>query len=282
MALRRARLANVTVVAVVVAIAAAAGVDAIRGHERRPPPALRPAAAALARAHARGTLYLVDSACRLHAFRLPSLLAVPAPRARACSVAVAPRRLSSASWSLWRPGARLVAFCRRGRVLVRAETGPTLPFIVGCAPAWSPTGALTLVRHGSVVQFVPHGRAEVVLPAHGIREVAWVGSRLAVVEGRRVVVFDGAVASVVWRFRAPVHGLRGSPRGMWLSVVVGTRVLVLDGNLHVRRSIAGRALSWSPDERMLAIARASGVVVEQAGRVVTTIPLRARDVAWRS
>src|SRR5205823_11986069 len=176
-------------------------------------PALRPAATALAAGHVSGTLYFADAGCRLRALALPSLLPVAAARVRACYVTIAPQRLSSASWSLWRPGARLVAFCRHGRVLVRAEGGPTLPFIVGCAPSWSPTGALTLVRHGSVVQFVPHGRAEVVLPARGIREVAWVGSRLAVVEGRRVVVFDGAVASVVRRFRAPVHGLRGSPRG---------------------------------------------------------------------
>jgi len=275
------RLANVAVVVVVVAVVAAAGVDAIRGHERRPPQALRPAAAALAAAHVTGTLYLVDSACRLRALRLPSLLAAPAPRARACSVAVAPERLSSASWSLWRPGARLVAFCRRGRVLVRAERGPTLPFIVGCAPAWSPTGALTLVRHGSVVQFVPHGRAEVVLPAQRIREVAWLGRQLAALVGGRVVVFDGPSPIFRRSFPRPLDRLRASPRGSWLSVRSGRRIFVLDANLRVRRTLVARAVGWSPDERELATATAGGVSIERGGHVVARIPIGARDLAWR-
>ncbi|HEX6702412.1 MAG TPA: hypothetical protein VF101_16915 [Gaiellaceae bacterium] len=277
------RVANVAVVGAVAVVVAAAGVDAFRGgHAHRPPPALRPAADALARAHARGTLYYVDARCRLHALRLPSLVAAPAPRVRACSVAVAPHRLSSASWSLWRPGARLVAFCRRGRVLVRAERGPTLPFIVGCAPAWGPRGALTLVRHGSVVQFVPHGRAEVVLPARGIREVAWLGSRVAVLEARRVVIFDGALPSAEQRVAGRRVGmLRASPLGTRLSLVTGRRVLIFDGELRLRRSLAGAAVAWSPDEHDLAIARGARIVVEQDGRTVATIPLRARDLAWR-
>ena len=281
MALTRARVANAAVVGAVAVLVAAAGVDAIRRHDRRAPAALRPAAAELAAAHVSGTLYLVDDACRLRALRLPSLFAVQAPRARACSVAVAPHRLSSASWSLWRPGARLVAFCRRGRVLVRAERGPTLPFIVGCAPAWGPTGALTLVRRGSVVQFVPHGRAEVVMPARGVREVAWLGSRLAVLEGHRIVVFDGAVPIAERRFPGPLVRLRASPRGAWLAVRTGRRLLVLDGRLSLRRSVVARAVAWSPDERDVALARGKSVLVERAGRVVARIPIAARDLAWR-
>jgi hypothetical protein len=277
------RVANVAVLGVVAVVGAAAGVDVFRGgHERRPPPLLRPAADALARAHVRGTLYYVDADCRLHALRLPSLVAVPTARVRACSVAVAPHRLSSASWSLWRPGARLVAFCRRGRVLVRAERGPTLPFIVGCAPAWGPTGALTLVRHGSVVQFVPHGRAEVVLPASGIREVAWLGSRVAVLEARRIVVFDGALPSAVRRVAGRLGALRASPLGTRLSLVAGRRVLIFDRELRLCRSLAAAAVAWSPDEHDLAIARGPHIVVERSGRTVAKIPLRARDLAWRT
>ena len=275
------RVANVVVVALVVAVVAAAGVDAIRGHPRRPAPALRPAAAALAKAGVGGTLYFTDAACRLRALRLPSLLPAAAPRVRSCSVAVAPQRLSSASWSLWRPGERLAAFCRRGRVLVRAERGPTLPFIVGCAPAWSYTGALTLVRHGSVVQFVPHGRAEVVLPEQGIREVTWLGSRLVVLERDRVVLFDGARPSAHLKMRVAVDRLRASPRGRWIAVRAGRSVLVLDGRLRVRQRVVARAIAWSPDDRELAIARGAEIVVERDGAVVAQIPLPAHDLAWR-
>src|SRR5205814_1799399 len=97
------------------------------------------------------------------------------------------------------------------------------------APAWGPAGALTLVRRGSVVQFVPHGRAEVVLPARGVREVAWLGSRLAVLDGnRRVIVLDGAVRVAQRPFRRRLDQLRASPRGTSLSVRSGRRIFVLD------------------------------------------------------
>jgi hypothetical protein len=279
MAVTRARVANAAVVGAVALVVGAAGVDAIRGSGTHESEATR----ALAAAHVHGTLYVVDAACRLRALRLPSLQRVAAAHVRGCSVAIAPSRLSSASWSLWRPGARLVAFCRRGRVLVRAEHGPTLPFIVGCAPAWGPTGALTLVRRGSVVQFVPHGRAEVVLPARGVREVAWLGRRLSVLEGsRRIVVFDGALPVAERSFRGRLDRLRASSRGTSLAVRSGRRILVLDRALRLRRSLAAGAVAWSPDERELAIASARSIVIERAGRVVARIPLSARDLAWRS
>ena len=270
------RVANVFVVGAVAVLVAAAGFDAIRGSHHHESATAR----ALAAAHVSGTLYLVDARCRLRALRLPSLRPVAAPRARACSVAVAPRRLTSASWSLWRPGARLVAYCRGGRVLVRAERGPTLPFIVGCAPAWSPTGALTLVRHGSVVQFVPHGRAEVVVPARGVREVTWLGRRLVVLGRGKITVLGGAVSVAERTVASSFHDLRASPRGTRLTVRAGGRVVVFDPRLVVRRIVRARAVAWSPDERDLAIARPGGIRIERDGRLVATIPIAARDVAW--
>jgi hypothetical protein len=165
-------------------------------------------------------------------------------------------------------------------VLVRAERGPTLPFIVGCAPAWSPTGALTLVRHGSVVQFVPHGRAEVVVPARGVREVTWLGRSLVVLGRGRLTVLAGAAPVAERRVAASFGRLRASPRGTRLTARAGRRVVVFGRTLDVRRVVAARAVAWSPDERELAIARKSGITIERDGRVVATIPLGAQDVAW--
>ncbi|MDX6510559.1 MAG: hypothetical protein QOE36_63, partial [Gaiellaceae bacterium] len=125
------------------------------------------------------------------------------------------------------------------------------------------------------------GRAEIVLPANGVSEVAWLGSRLAVLEADRIVLFDGAVPMVERRLPGPLRGLRASPRGTWLAVTRGRRVLVLDQRLRIVRSVTARAIGWSPDEQELAIASAKSIRVERAGRAVTTIPIAAHDLAWR-
>ncbi|MDX6513145.1 MAG: hypothetical protein QOE36_2649, partial [Gaiellaceae bacterium] len=183
----------------------------------------------------------------------------------------------------WAPGSRLVAFCRGGRVVVRAERGPTLPVIVGCAPAWAASGALTLVRQGTVVQFVPHGRAEVILPRHGVTRVAWLGHTLAAVVGRSTLVLTaGGAFDVERRLPGPIDRLWASPRGTWLAVRTGRRIVVLDRRLHIRNTIDGGAIAWSPDERWTALANAGRVsLVRNDGRATVTLQLRAHDLAWR-
>ena len=77
-----------------------------------------------------------------------------------------------------------------------------------------------------------------------------------------------------------IHGLRASPRGTRLTARAGGRVVVFDPALAVRRIVAARAVAWSPDEHQLAIARRSGIRIERDGRLVATIPIGARDLAW--
>lgn len=283
----KARLANAVVVLAVAIVGIAAVVDAVRsgGPRERRVAGTSATADALRAAGAHGTLYFTDDRCRFQALRLPSLAAAPAPRAVACSVAVADQPLRSASWSLWKPGSRLVAFCARGRVFVRAERGPSLPFIVGCAPAWAPTGALNLVRRGSVVQFAPHGRAEVILRRHAfgsIGGIAWIGTRLAVATGRTLFLLDGNTPVGARALPEPVSRLRASPGGSWLAARSGRSIVVLDLDLRLRRTLpAARALAWSPDERWRAIAYARTVRLVSRDGAAVTLPLVARDLAWR-
>lgn len=281
------RLATALVLFAVAVVGVAAVVDAVRGHSRdeRRVAGSAAVADALRAAGARGTLYFADGRCRVRAIRLPSLAAAPAPQASACSIAVADRPLSSASWSIWRAGSRLVAYCARGRVFVRAERGPKLPFIVGCAPSWAPEGALDLVRRGSVVQFAPHGRAEVILRREDVGSVhgiAWLGPRLAAAAGRTLLLLDGNTPVAARAMPEPVSRLRASPGGSWLAVRSGRSIVVLDLDLRLRRTLpAARALAWSPDERWRAIAYARTARLVRRDGSAVTLPLVARDLAWR-
>src|SRR5204862_8175638 len=94
---------------------------------------------------ATGVLYFVDSACRLHALRLPSLAATPAPRDGGCRALVSPAS-APPGWSLWPRHTPLAARCdEHRRVIVTAAAGPSLPMIGGCAPAWRPDGSMTYI-----------------------------------------------------------------------------------------------------------------------------------------
>ena len=256
---------------------------------------------------ASGVLYFVDSACRLHALRLPSLAATPAPRDGGCRALVSPAS-APPGWSLWPRNTPLAARCdEHRRVIVSAAAGPSLPMIGGCAPAWRADGSMTYIRRGAIVQFPRTGRAQVLrsrsqlagalegLPAlrgvggwHAIR-VAWLsparfavlasnGSRtaLAVFSGRRVVALKA-------RLPSRVTELRGSPRGSY--VVLGTAggVRVYDARRRdlprVRRFGILVSVAWSSDERWRAVAQEQRVLLV-GPHVSVVLPLRALDLAW--
>ena len=254
-----------------------------------------------------GVLYFVDSACRLHALRLPSLVATPAPRDGGCRALVSPAS-APPGWSLWPRNTPLAARCdEHRRVIVSAIAGPSLPMIGGCAPAWRPDGSMTYIRRGAIVQFPRTGRAQVLRSAsqldgalerqrglRGLRgwrasRVAWLGpSRFAVLAsngsrtvlavflGRRIVALKPRVPSLVIE-------LRGSPRGNF--VVLGTAggVQVYDARRRdlprVRRFGLLVSVAWSSDERWLALGREQKVLLVGPRRSVV-LPLRALDLAW--
>ena len=254
-----------------------------------------------------GVLYFVDSTCRLHALRLPSLAAAPAPQAGGCHALVSPAS-APPGWSLWPRDTPLAAHCdKHRRVVVSAAAGPSLPMIGGCAPAWRPDGSMTYIRRGAIVQFPRTGRAQVLrsrsqladaldsVPALGglsgwrANRVAWLSparfavlastasrSVLAVFSGRRIVAL---------RLRVPtgVGELRGSPRGNYVMLGTANGARVYDA----RRRDLPRArgfgsfvsVAWSTDERWSAIAKQRTVLLVGPKRSVV-LPLHALDLAW--
>jgi hypothetical protein len=268
----------------------------------------RDALTARLRTHeASGVLYFVDAACRLHALRLPSLAAMPAPRDGGCRALVSPAS-APPGWSLWPRNTPLAARCdEHRRVIVSAAAGPSLPMIGGCAPAWRPDGSMTYIRRGAIVQFPRTGRAQVLrsrsqlagalegLPAlrglggwHAIR-VAWLsparfavlasnGSRtvLAVFSGRRIVALKARVPSRVTE-------LRGSPRGSYVVLGTASGVRVYDARRQdlprVRRFGLLVSVAWSNDERWRAVAEEQRVLLV-GPHFSAVLPLRALDLAW--
>jgi hypothetical protein len=264
-------------------------------------------AARLQRDGVGGVLYFVDSTCRLHALRMPSLVPAPAPRDGGCRAVVSPAS-APPGWSLWPRETPLAARCdEHRRVVVSAAAGPSLPMIGGCAPAWKPDGSMTYIRRGAIVQFPRTGRAQVLrsrsqlagaleeLPAlrgssgWRARRVAWLsparfavlasnGSRtvLAVFAGRRIVALKPRVP------RGAVD-LRGSPRGSYVVLGTANGVHVYDARRRdlrrVRRFGMLVSVAWSSDERWSAVAEDEGVLLV-GPRGTVLLPLQALDLAW--
>lgn len=214
------------VVGVVVAIAVAAGVDALRGEpdrvaqprgetETAPPSGSTTSAEQEAPApdgRAGGILYFTDARCRLRATSLPPGDPVDAPNWDECRFVLSPDgERASGTGSGWDPHSDP----RRGRlfqsdattITVSTNAGPEGAPFKGNAPAWRPDGTLTYTEGRSVrawpsrdVVLSQDDLAEAVraspdVPDEGhvlpvkVRELAWLDNE------RAVVVLEGTVGA---------------------------------------------------------------------------------------
>ncbi len=259
-------LATSLAVGLIVAVAFAAAVDALRaelGREqektaRAPgraaaPARLRDEAAAFAEAGIAGTLYYVDQRCRFAALRLPDLARSELTTLTSCRVALSPSGRWLPFGSTWQRHGRLVRRCSERAVAVFDRATPLLGER-GCALAWSADGTLRAhVLDGQLVEFSDEGaailfsRSELALalrdfPAedgasYSLREVAFLDDErfAAIVAARHgrariefVAVFsEGKAIAEPSVFAEHLSDLEASPRGDFVSVRLGGRDLAL-------------------------------------------------------
>jgi hypothetical protein len=265
------RSATAFVVAGLVALALAAGLDALRGErDERAPPAtveeMEPdVAAVLERAGIRGVITYSDEACRLHAVALPSVRPARAPS---------------------------VASCR--------AFGPT-----GGITAWKGDVVWSGLGYGTVQVVLSKERISRAIQATpGYEGVGDYAARQAVsLGGNRIgaLLEDGAgldrvlalftgtrLEVVVPRRRIDGRSLRPSPRGSFLAVFdpgdAGILVFTRDGEPVSLPDVTNpHAIAWSPDERWTALATRWSVYVFRSDRRGPTMRLPlggAGDLAW--
>lgn len=316
------------VVAAICGLALVAAVDAFRGGEepgsqtvadqappKRSAAEAANAAAALRQQGIRGVLTYSDPACGVHALRLPDLAPQPAPAGKSCRF-VSSVGVFSLGPAVPDPNAVLSASCDRGTLELRSSR-TLIGRVHACAPAWKPSGTLTGIRNGELVdldidaahkQLVPR----VVLSRHdlarslardpwdfrspALAEVAWLtDTRVAAIvtdrERRLDILAFFRGRTLVTALPSPYSGLsrlRVSPSGSYVAARIEDprALLLVDGRgRYVALGFrSGRAITWSPDERWTAVATGDGVYVfptgERAVRL-TRLPLEASDLFWQ-
>ena len=300
----KGRAATAFVVAAVLAIAAAAVVDAVRPRAASSLDA--EAAAQLERLGTIGTLVYTDRACELHALSLPDLKPGPVPEGAdtGCEISVSPDGKKVAPGAArWSADSSRYAICRGGRI----DVVPTRESYDGCAPAWRPDGTLTFIRDGAVRQawheriLVP--RRELVRAARNhpnapsearvtrlaLPDLSWSSRRevVALIEARYGFGVSQA-GTVIAGFRDGRLAWQAPRFGHFSRLIIARGgdvmpVPVERQQLSVRfRITPSGPAAWSPDGRQLAAAtRTSVYIVDSAAARSVRIPVRARDLAWR-
>jgi hypothetical protein len=221
------------VVVAVGGLAAAAGVDALRGDSQ---PAKQSAAPPetvegpplpvpeLRAAGVEGVLTYADENCVVRALALPDLTIHAEGGTRTCAFRVSAGNVLSFGRAIADPSRFVVAECRGDVVELRTD-GRVLGHYSGCSPVWRDDRSLTLVRRGEVVLLEgPLAQPEFV------RERVLVSRRGLVREFRRAGwsgrVFE--VQEAVWlsgrRLAAIVRAQRGEDARAFLVVFAGGRL----------------------------------------------------------
>lgn len=270
------RLASGVLVLGLLAIALAAGVDALRRGDRElstptagssiPSPA---PAEALAAAGARGTLTWSDEECRLHAVRLPDLRPARAPRYSSCEPHIPSGGLGILDGEVVWSG---LGFQAVQVVLSRADFGAVVR------------------RDPQARQLAYGGRG----PYEAKQVVTLGNDRFAVVLVNPSADWEPLLAFFrgddLIRLEVRAVGLRDvirpSPRGTYVAVIhpQGVDVHRTDGGRAVLPTVTNpHAVAWSPDDRWTALATRYGIYVFPSERPGETIRLPlsgVRDLDW--
>jgi len=304
------------VLAAVLAVAAAAAADALRGGLRDKD--VKGAASAAERrivppgapAGSMGTVYYSDPGdnCRIHSLRLAGFTEAQPLSFSRCRFSLSPDGTRAApEGSVWSPLGGLAAIPGEDGFALEAGAGQTI-VVRGRTPAFKPDGTLTQVRDGKLVQrsidcrsgdrlfTLPGDNAtarcvRTVYP-HPVESIAWFSdSRFVAVLPRRelVIVEDDRVLvrAALPRFRSV--SLELSPKRTFAT-------LWLDGELAGTFDAGGgpapiapvgevTSLAWAPTERWVMAATREGAVFllrpDTGDARVRRLDISARDLAWR-
>jgi hypothetical protein len=293
------RLPNWLLVAAVGLLVALAAADALRStgtEEARTEPQTT-----ATRADLEGVLLIADAGCSVTAVRFPAVAAEEPPRRPDCG------------GSVWSADGTLVAQCREGVTAVHNEGGELIRRMAGCSPAWRADGSVGVLSDGALViarsVFRPvvimtrselHTRLAHFLPGPSAYEFVafdWIGTSrfAAVVRGGRledqallVFTMDGELEISLTGLGRLISSVRASPLGNYLAITTNTpergfTLLTREGErVPLPRATDVRALAWSPDERWIALATRTNVVVARTGsrEAVATLPIGGEALEW--
>jgi hypothetical protein len=304
------------VLTAVLAVAAAAAADALRGGlrdrdvkadaraaERRIVPPGVPSGFM-------GTVFYSDPAdgCRLHSLRLAGFTVGRPPNYGECRFSLSPDGTRAApGGSVWSPLGGVVAVPRDDGFGLETGAGQTI-VVRGRAPAFKPDGTLTQVRDGELVEWsidcrpgdrlftLPGDNATArcvhTLYRHPVESVAWFSnSRFAAVlpSGELVIVEDGnaLVRANLPRFRRA--SLELSPKRslatLWLDGELAGTFDAGGGPAPIAPVGTVTSLAWAPSERWVVAATREGTVFllrpDTGDARVRRLGISARDLAWR-
>jgi hypothetical protein len=247
-----------------------------------------------------GVIVAADDACETRAFRLPSMAIEQPPRPLDCDGLV------------WSQDGTLVARCQGDFTSVTSSEGVQFPNVRGCAPAWRADGFLGVVRDGEIVLARRHGQPATFVSrtqladalermavqdpdAWAFTQVSWFGptSFAAVVQGPRAdltalaVFAQGGLETFIPKTGVSIEDLHASPLGNFAFARVEPEreyVMVSRGGdqVTIPEVPDARALTWSPDERYVAIGTDDETVIGRVGssEIVATLPFGARALGW--
>jgi hypothetical protein len=294
------RLPSWLIVAAVGILIALAAADALRstgsGEQRRTEPQPTPT-----RADLDGLLLLADADCSVTALRLPDLTPEEPPRRPDCRGTV------------WSVDGTLVAECKNVVTAVHNASGELVRRLPGCSPAWRDDGSIGVLHDGALVLarsvFNPlalmtrselhENLADVVERPETYEFVAfdWIGtSRFAAavrggrLEDQALVVFttDQRIERIVTGLGRLVSSVHASPLGDYLALTYNTpertfAALTVEGERVALPPVDdARAIAWSPDERWVALASPTALVVARTGspEVVARLPVGGEALEW--
>ena len=243
-----------------------------------------------------GLLAVAGSDCSVAAVMLPG------------SIRLEPRRPGNCNGAVWSADHTLTASCTGG---VTTIAGPDAGVIRlrGCAPAWRPDGAVSIIDDGDLHIARRRGRPQLHLARaelagslaaelqggrkYELVEVAWHGTAAfaGIVAGpkagqRAVILYaPEGVTAVFPEFGHEVAAIRVSPLGNMVAFRRDREIVVLDpagGEVPIPAVESARAIAWSEDEQWVALATSDETVIARTGsrEVAMRLALGGDTVEW--